>query len=206
MRLIRSVLWYSPVLRSMERCSLREGADHWCLEGTVLTLVDAGPAEIRYAVTCDRSWRTRKCTVHVDTGDRAEQIELEADGTGSWFENGMWVDGFEGIIDADLGFSPCTNTLPVRRLALAIGEEVRIPVVWFRFPEFDLLSSGQVYTRIAENLYRFESGAGDFNAMIETDELGIVTRYGDLWREIRTKGGGREEKRERSLTPRPAGQ
>jgi len=185
MRLIRSVLWCSPALPSMERCSLREGPDGRRLEGTVLTLLDAGPAEIRYAVTCDRSWRTRKCSVHVDHPDGARRIELEADETGSWSRDGVRVDEFEGIADADLGFSPCTNSLPIRRLALAIGEEVRISVVWLRFPELDLLSSDQVYTRIAENLYRFESGAGEFRAMIETDELGIVTHYGDLWREVR---------------------
>ncbi len=192
MRLIRSVLWYSPVLPSMERCSLREGADHWRLDGTVLTLLDDAPAEVRYAVTCDRSWRTRTCTVRIDHRDRAWRIALEADGTGSWFRDGTRVDAFEGSIDADLGFSPCTNTIPIRRLAPAIGEEVRITVVWLRFPEFDLLSSEQAYTRIGENLYRFESGPGDFRAVIETDGLGIVTRYGDLWREVRQGEAGEE--------------
>lgn len=201
MRLIRSVLWCSPALPSMERCSLREGPDHWCLEGTVLTLLDACPAEMRYALTCDRSWRTRTCSVHVDHRGRARRIELEADETGSWFRDGMRVDEFEGSADADFGFSPCTNTLPIRRLAPAIGEEVRISVVWLRFPELDLLPSDQVYTRIAENLYRFETGAGDFRAMIETDKLGIVTHYGDLWREIRPKEG---EEARRSPTTEPA--
>jgi hypothetical protein len=103
----------------------------------------------------------------------------------------MRVDAFEGITDADLGFSPCTNTIPIRRLAPAIGEEVRITVVWLRFPEFDLLPSEQAYTRIGENRYRFERGA-DFRAVIETDGPGIVTRYGDLWREVQQGEAGEE--------------
>jgi hypothetical protein len=178
----------------MERCSLREGPDQWRLDGTVLTLLGDGPAEIRYAVTCDRSWRTRSCTVHVDHRDVAWRVELEADGTGSWSRDGTRVDALDGITDADLGFSPCTNTIPVRRLAPAIGEEVRITVVWLRFPEFDLLPSEQAYTRIAENRYRFESGAGEFRALIEIDRLGIVTRYGEIWREVR-QGEAEEEAR-----------
>ncbi len=183
MRLIRSVLWYSPILPSMERCSLREGPDRWRLEGTVLTLIDSGPAEIRYVLTCDRSWRTRECTVCVARSDAAWQADLGVDEAGSWFQDGMRIDGSGGISDVDLGFTPSTNTLPIRRLALAIGEEAKIRVVWLRFPEFDGVVAEQVYARIAEDVYRFESG--DFRAILETDEHGIVTRYGDLWREIR---------------------
>jgi hypothetical protein len=167
----------------MERCILREGPDRWCLEGTVLTLVETEPAEIHYALTCDRSWRAQRCTVHLDRPTATAQIDLGVDETGSWFRNGTRIDGSGGVPDVDLGFTPGTNTITIRRLALAPGEEARISVVWLRFPEFDAVVSGQVYTRIAEDRYRFESG--DFTAILETDEHGVVTRYGDLWREIR---------------------
>lgn len=36
---------------------------------------------------------------------------------------------------------------------------------------------------LSDKSYRFESG--DFTAILETDAHGVVTRYGDLWREIR---------------------
>lgn len=145
MRLIRSVLWYSQALPSMERCILREGPDHWCLEGTVLTLVETEPAEIHYALTCDRSWRTQRCTVYLERPTATGQIDLGVDETGSWFQNGTRIDGSGGVPDVDLGVTPSTNTIPIRRLALAPGEEARISVVWLRFPEFDAVVRAGVY-------------------------------------------------------------
>ncbi len=194
MRLIRSVLWYSPVLPSMERCSFLEGNNQKRLEGTVLTLMSAGPAEIRYVVTCSAQWRTRRCTVHIECAGATKRIDLEVNNQGAWLRNGMQVDEFEGISDVDLGFSPSTNTLPVRRLALEMGQVARIPVVWLRFPELDIFRTEQVYTREKGNAYRFETGAGDFRTRLEVDESGIITRYGNIWRELRTS----EEKKIRS--------
>jgi hypothetical protein len=171
----------------MERCSLLESAEIKRLEGTVLTLLGAVPVEIRYVVTCDAQWRTRSCDVHIEAPGSSRMIELEAGDQGLWIQDGVRIKEFDDITDVDLGFSPCTNTLPIRRLALEIGQAARISVVWLRFPDLDTLRSEQVYTRLAENVYRFDSGAGDFSAILEVDEAGIVTRYGDIWRELQAK-------------------
>lgn len=188
MRLTRSVLWHFPSQPSIERCSLSEGAQLERLEGTVLTLLSGASAEIRYAITCDSSWKTRTCSVEIATPGSVRHIELEADDRSSWVLNRERVPQFDGIVDVDLGFSPCTNTLPIRRLGLDVGQASRISVVWLRFPALDLVRSEQVYARLSDRLYRYESGTGDFSAEIEVDALGIVTRYGDFWREVVPKG------------------
>jgi hypothetical protein len=170
----------------MERCSFLEENNQKRLEGTVLTLMSTGPAEIRYVVICDMRWRTRRCKARIECAGAPRRIELEVDDQGSWTENGIRMDEFNGISDVDLGFSPSTNTLPVRRLALKIGQVARILVVWLRFPELDIIRAEQVYTRMTGNAYRFETGAGDFSTSLEVDESGIITRYGDIWRELHT--------------------
>lgn len=184
MDLIRSVLWHFPDLPSMERCRLSENAQYKRIEGAVLTLVSKAPAEIRYVVTCDSWWKTLSCSVAIQTPESTRTIELEANERRFWMLNGERAPEFDGIMDVDLGFSPCTNTLPILRLGLEVGQAARIPVVWLRFPGLEIVRTEQVYTRVGEAVYRYESGTGDFSAEIEVDALGIVTRYGDFWREV----------------------
>jgi hypothetical protein len=185
---MRSILWHFPDLPSIEHCILREGADEKNLEGTVLTLVDGLPGEIRYELTCDREWRTRRCFVHIATASGERAIRLVADGQGRWEWDGAALPEVEGVLDVDLGFSPCTNTVAIRRLDLEVGDARRLAVAWLRFPGLDLLRAEQVYTRLAPNVYRYDSGSGDFTATLDIDDHGLVTRYGDFWREVTRYG------------------
>jgi hypothetical protein len=89
-----------------------------------------------------------------------------------------------GLVDVDLGFSPVTNTLPIRRLEPAIGEVVAVTAAWVRFPELTIEPLPQRYVRLAERRYRYESAGGAFVAEIEVDDLGLVTTYEGGWRRI----------------------
>jgi hypothetical protein len=84
-------------------------------------------------------------------------------------------------VDIDLGFSPSTNLLPIRRLKLAVGEEAEVRAAWLSFPSlrFELLS--QMYRREAERTYRYESGGGTFVRTLEVNAAGLVTSYPGLW-------------------------
>ena len=181
---MHSILWHFPSLPALERFVLREGPEEKRLEGTVLTPVDGLPGEIRYEVMCDREWRTRWCSVQIVTEANTRMIELVADGEGGWERNGEQMPDLDGALDVDLGFSPCTNTLAIRRLELEVGESQRLAVAWLRFPGFELVRAEQVYTRLAEDRYRYDSGASDFTAELTVDERGVVRRSGDSWREV----------------------
>jgi hypothetical protein len=86
-----------------------------------------------------------------------------------------------GCLDVDLGFTPSTNLLAVRRLALSVGEERSTRAAWLRFPELRFEPLTQLYRREAEHLYRYESDGGRFVASLEVDGFGLVARYGDYW-------------------------
>ena len=45
--------------------------------------------------------------------------------------------------DIDLGWTPATNLLPIRRLALDVGETATTTAVWVRFPEMTIEPSEQ---------------------------------------------------------------
>ena len=92
----------------------------------------------------------------------------------------------EGCTDVDLGCSPSTNTLPIRRLSLAVGASQTIQAAWVRFPELTVTSGTQTYTRLDESTYRYESGT--FSAELVVDEDGLVASYA-VWRRTATATG-----------------
>jgi hypothetical protein len=85
-------------------------------------------------------------------------------------------------LDIDLGFSPLTNTLPIRRLNLEIGASAPVRAAWVPVPGFDLLPLEQVYRRLDVSRYRYESGGGRFVADLDVDEEGLVLEYPRFWR------------------------
>ena len=77
----------------------------------------------------------------------------------------------------DLGIGASTNTLPIRRLDLEVGEAAEIVAAWVRFPELSLEPLPQRYTRLAEDRFRYESLDSGFTAEILVDDLGLVVHY-----------------------------
>ena len=86
--------------------------------------------------------------------------------------------------DVDLGWSPSTNTLPVRRLQLAVGERRDLTAAWVRFPQLAVQPLPQSYTRTGERTWLYESRGAAFRAALEVDEQGLVVDYEGLWRRI----------------------
>jgi hypothetical protein len=93
------------------------------------------------------------------------------------------VPQFNGCIDVDLGISPSTNTLPIRRLNLAIGQPEDVVAAWVRFPDLSLEPLPQRYTRVSDDRYKYESGSG-FQTEMTVDESGLVIVYEKGWERV----------------------
>jgi hypothetical protein len=89
-----------------------------------------------------------------------------------------------GVMDVDISVTPATNTLPIRRLSLDIGDTAPVDAAWIRVPDMIIERLPQQYTRTSDFHYRYESGNGAFTAVLEVDDAGVVVRYGDLWERI----------------------
>lgn len=155
----------------------------WCLIGEV-DVEEAGLiARLRYEIECDPEWRTRSAVIQGDAGGGPIRFGLAADGAGHWTHDGEPVTNLAGALDIDLGFTPATNMLPIRRLDLAIGESAPVWSAWLRFPELRLEPLEQVYTREAELrfLYHALVDGEPFIARLDTDAVGRVIRYEGLW-------------------------
>jgi hypothetical protein len=163
----------------LERCVLEPAKEGHRLRGTALLVLDAGPVEARYSVLVDRRWHTREASVVVEFpgGDVREPVLL-----GALWSGKEPPPELEGCIDVDLGFSPSTNTLPIRRLRLDVGESAKVAAAWLRWPELTVERLEQRYERLAPNRYRYSSGR--FEAELQVDDAGLVLEYGTYWRAI----------------------
>jgi hypothetical protein len=79
----------------------------------------------------------------------------------------------------DLGYSPLFNSLPVIRDRLLDGGGARdYRMRWVSVPDLDVEESAQRYEPLDGRRIRFT--AGDFQAELEFDGLGLVERYEGL--------------------------
>jgi hypothetical protein len=190
-QLVQSGLWQWKQGTGLERFELLRAShkDEWILRGTILTLSDSGPAEARYEVVCDGAWHTRRAEISLrdaksEDGSNERVLRITAE-NGQWHENGQLNESVTGCIDIDLGWSPSTNTLPIRRLRLDVGQASgAVTAAWVSFPDLELRPLPQEYLRISEWQYRYSSSGGAFIAQISVDDEGLVLDYEGFWQRV----------------------
>jgi uncharacterized protein len=176
----RRVAWRrSDEVETDEHCTLtlREGG--LSLIGTVLGAEGGLPVRIEYRVLADGAGLTMAAHVRDLRGFEQRTIALERNAKGEWSVDGEPARELKGCTDVDLGCSPSTNTLPIRRLRLALASSRTIHAAWVRFPELVVTKAAQTYTRLDEFTYRYASG--DFEAELTVDDDALVTGYAG-WR------------------------
>jgi hypothetical protein len=180
-QVLGSLLWHRRDEISLEYFELRQSADGIRLQGTVLTSAEREPMRLEYTVDCDRAWVTRSVRLNLVHRGIPRDLMLTVDDARRWWSDGRELAAVAGCIDVDISLSPSTNTLPIRRLALARGAESDVTAAWIRFPELTVEPLPQTYVRSGDRLYRYSSGGGEFTADIEVDDLGLVVSYPPLW-------------------------
>lgn len=147
--------------------------------GTILGAESGIPTRIEYRVMTDGAGLTTAAYVRDLRGFQQRTLTIERTAKGAWSVAGRSQRALSGCTDVDLGCSPSTNTLPIRRLRLRIGASETIKAAWVRFPELTIVKAAQSYTRIDEFTYRYESDG--FSAELTVDQDGIVASY-SAWR------------------------
>ncbi len=174
----RRVAWRrSDEVATDEHCTLTQRDSGLSLVGTVLGSEGGVPVRIEYRVLTDAEGLTTAAHVRDLRGFEQRTLVLERDSKGGWSVDGKTVRGLKGATDVDLGCSPSTNTLPIRRLRLGLGASKTIKAAWVRFPELTVVKADQKYTRLDEFTYRYASG--DFEAELTVDDEGLVAAYAE---------------------------
>jgi len=172
---------------------------------------EAGPFRIEYEVGWDERWRTAGVNLAVVRGDGQRRLRLaqrngvwrastgdegEVDGPGEPDEpdepdgpdgprathgRGEELGFLRGCVDGDIWPTPFTNTLPIRRLGLAVGERREIDVALIDGVDATVTRASQAYTRLDRSVFRFESVGSDFVADLTVDPTGLVLDYPGLF-------------------------
>ncbi len=172
----RRVSWRrSDEVRADEVCTITARDAGLSLVGTVLGAEDGVPVRTEYRILTDASGATSAVHVRDLRGFGQRTLTLARDAKGAWTLDGVAVRELKGCVDVDLGCSPSTNTLPIRRLHLGIGSSKTVKAAMIRFPDLVVEPVAQTYTRVDEFTYRY--AAGTFEAELIVDEDGVVAQY-----------------------------
>jgi hypothetical protein len=177
-----SIVWRRQDQLGLEFAKLIGIDSEWYLTGTVVIVNDRVPCELRYRVVCDPHWRTESVDLRGTLGVQPVSIQIANDAQLGWVMNGGLCAGLDGCTDVDLAFTPATNTIPIRRLSLQVGESADVSAAWLRFPTMALERLEQRYTRLSESTYRYESAGGAFVRELTVTADGFVQEYPGLWR------------------------
>ncbi len=176
-----SILWRRLDTPGHDACCL-EGSDAgWELEGTAVFRHDGVPARLTYHVACDLAWCTQQGQVRGWLGLQSVEFTIARTAGGLWTLNGAVVPGLRSCVDLDLGFTPATNLLQLRRLALAEGQAADAPAAWLNVPAGTLEILPQRYERRDAATYWYEAPSVTYAALLEVTPTGFIRRYPGLW-------------------------
>ena len=149
-----------------------------------------GPFRLTYRLTWDESWQLRDAELRLATERFTRSLSLQTDGRGHWKDyHGRSIHDLDGCYDVDIWPTPFTNSFPIRREPMAIGERRQFRMAWIFGPDLTFHAQPQAYTRLADRLYLFENldGSG-FSAELAVDEDGVVLDYPGLFRRVTFAG------------------
>lgn len=144
------------------------------LRGHTSAVEDGRAYAVAYEIALD-GWITREVRVRADGVDGPRETVLGSDGRGTWTVDGDPAPHLHGLVDVDLEASACTNTLPVHRMSLPVGEVVPAPAVYVR-ADLVVQRLDQTYRRLDEHRFAYTSEGG-FEAVLTYDDAGLVVDY-----------------------------
>jgi hypothetical protein len=182
--LLRSVVWRTLSIHGSDYCSLLQMAPGWLLKGTAVeVLKDHRPMLADCEIHCDRLWHTRRVAVECAMASATRSVHLRVGSSGEWRSPGKKLPELRECVDIDLAVTPATNTLPIRRLKLEVGQSRDGSAVWLKFPDLTLEMLSECYTRLEADRSLYQSGSG-FSAEWVVDDLGLVAFYPRGWEQV----------------------
>lgn len=143
---------------------------------------------VDFRVDLDSAWRTRTVVVRVTQPIGQREVRLEADGEGRWRIDGVPARELDGCLDVDVAAAPLTNTFPIRRLALGVGESADVAAAWVGVPDLGVERLDQRYTRLDPDgdleRYEYHSVPSGRSWILLVDGEGVVVDYQGFARQV----------------------
>ena len=181
---LRRIVWRRILDdHSFENCVVTSAPDGFGVAGRIIAAQDGAPLGVTYDIRCDHGWSARAVAIEQTSGDAARRLRLDRDGAG-WVVDGVPDARLDECAEPDLGLTPSTNALAIRRLKLEIGQTAEITCAWVKFPALSVEPSVQRYERLAAREFRYTNVASGFTAMVTVDALALPVSYERIWMRI----------------------
>lgn len=167
-----------------DSCRLFRAQGGWQLSGAAVFFEAGRPCHFQYQVVVDDAWITRRADVVGYLGKRAIDLHILSTGNACWTLDGCVCDEVAGCIDLDLGFTPATNLIPIRRLSLHVGERAEAPAAYLEFPRMRLVRLAQNYQRTGARSYAYESPQHGYSAVLQVTRCGAVASYPGVFERV----------------------
>jgi len=176
-----NILWSGIEYYSLENCIVETTPDSVMINSIIIGLYNETIYRVRYDIVLDNDWSTNSCIIEARINNQFKKIELVKD-RGSWFLNGKIHPEFDGCSDVDIPLTPLTNSLPINRLKLNVGDEAKVDIIYIDLLEDAIKHVKQQYRRIKSDIFKYENIPNDFEAEIKLDSAGFVIDYPQLFK------------------------
>lgn len=188
----RQVAWSPVEGLGLELAHIRYDQTQITLEGEILVVNQDKPLAAHYTIQCAPDWTIKTVALEMRQAGNAQtnkSITLTRSDSGQWKNHkNIPMPVFNGFTDVDITLTPMTNTLPIRRLNLQVGEAREIKVVYFEAPSLAPKPTHQRYTCLEKRedggVYRFEALDTGFTADLPVDADGLVLDYPELFKRV----------------------
>lgn len=187
------VIWSEMDGPGLEHLKLTRDEEGYLADGMYVGRNDeTTPYRLHYAIRIHPDWRMSSISLTLMDGpDGTDEMFLAVDEAGKWRNGtGEAIPELEGCHEIDIFATPFTNTLPIRRLRLTVGESAEISVAYIDTPTLEVRPVRQRYECIrpfdaGNGLYRYEGLFRSGKAVeIEVDSEGLVVDYPDSFRRV----------------------
>ncbi|MGO2862717.1 MAG: putative glycolipid-binding domain-containing protein, partial [Brevibacterium sp.] len=170
-----NIEWTGLESDSHERCHVTDRPD-----GVTITSTVSGSDDVActYTASVDPAWNFQSVRLRTATAELSLRHTA-----GGWLVDDDHRPDLAEALEIDISVSPLSNTFPVRRLGLEIGQSADIVTAYISLPDLGVFPDPQRYTRTGEREYLYESRDSDFSRTVTVDEAGFVLDYpGLFWR------------------------
>ena len=182
MALRRAIRWRSLQHGGLEECRITDWIESIKVRSAIVSQADETRHGVFYEMSLAPDWLFESILLQRTDGVMSV---LSRSRDGNWFDAQVEeLPALQGCVDIDFEMTPFTNTLPIRRAPLEIGETRRFRMAYIPADTLEPFPAEQIYTRLGDRLYRFETADGSFAAEITVDEHGLVVDYPGLFERV----------------------
>ena len=189
---VASFFWRKLDQPGHDSCRLLALPAGWLLSGASVFREGARACHLQYEVTADAVWRTTRARVTGYVGNTPVDLRIQATRRSVWTLDGEPQPQLAGCLDVDLGFTPATNLLALRRLSLRSGEQAETHAAYLAFPSLKMRSLLQRYQRLDGTHYAYASPVHGYSATLEVARSGAVVDYPGLFEMMGRHPGRRD--------------